>query len=101
MSSKEPSERDFPPASGLPLGSGKTAISVGGVQIVKNDWLPPNTMMVSPDVYEALTETPEQAAQKLVQFKTQVDKFQELLKARGLSPTGCKPSDPQFQELPK
>lgn len=77
------------------------ALNIGGIQVMKNDWLPAGTMMVSPDVYELLTATPEQQAEKLAQFKAQVDNFQDLLKRRGLSPTGRKPGEPQFQELPK
>lgn len=35
-------------------------IDFKGFTVYKNDMLPPNTMMVGPDVYEKLTETPEQ-----------------------------------------
>ncbi len=68
---------------------------LGGIQVMQSDLLPKNTMMVSPDVYKLLTATPEQHEQSLSSFKKTVDDFQALLKAKGLSPTGRKLSEPE------
>lgn len=80
---------------------GPTGVKIGGVVVMKNDMLPPGWMVVSPDVYDLLTATPESRAAGLADFKAKVDQFEALLKKKGLSPTGRQPSEPQYQELPK
>lgn len=55
-----------------------------GYKIVKSDALPPGTMLVSADIYEQLTETPEQRQDRLKKLSTQMDfvmdRFAELKK---------------------
>lgn len=78
------------------------SIDFKGFTVYKNDMLPPNTMMVSPDVYEKLTETPEQRQVREDAFKAHLDRFTELMAARGLSPTGRSlKGEPNYQDLPK
>lgn len=78
-------------------------IDFKGFTVYKNDLLPPNTLMVSPDVYEKLTETPEQRQARADAFKAHLDdRFTELMAARGLSPTGrSRAGEPNYQDLPK
>lgn len=77
-------------------------IDFKGFTVYKNDMLPPNTLMVSPDVYEKLTETPEQRQAREDAFKAHLDRFTELMAARGLSPTGRSlKGEPNYQDLPK
>lgn len=81
------------------------SIDFKGFTVYKNDMLPPNTLMVSPDVYEKLTETPEQRqarAHRATEAFNHLDRFTELMAARGLSPTGrLLSSEPNYQDLPK
>ena len=50
-------------------------IDFKGFKVYKNEMLPPNTLMVSPDVYEKLTETPEQRQVREVEVKTWLEHF--------------------------
>lgn len=78
------------------------SIDFKGFTVYKNDMLPPNILMVSPDVYEKLTETPEQRQAREDAFKAHLDRFTELLAARGLSPTGrSRTGEPNYQDLPE
>lgn len=54
------------------------SIDFMGFTVYKADILPPNTLMVSPDVYEKLTETPEQRQAREDAFKANLD----LVKSR-------------------
>lgn len=56
------------------------------IRIMKNDFLPPMTMMVSPDLYQQLTETPEEAAQRREQILTQFASLAVLMKRAASSP---------------
>lgn len=58
------------------------SIDWNGFTVYKADILPPNTLMVSPDVYEKLTETPEQQAKRFDAMKAVVDRFDDLVKRR-------------------
>lgn len=80
---------------------GPIGVKVGGVVVMKNEMLPPGWMVVSPDVYDMLTAPPGSHEAGLADFKARVDQFQELLKSKGLSPTGRQSSEPNYQELPK
>jgi hypothetical protein len=78
------------------------SIDFKGFKVYKADILPPNTIMVSADVYEKLTETPEQRQARENAFKAHLDRFTELMAARGLSPTGrTRTGEPNYQDLPK
>ena len=50
------------------------------IRIMKNDFLPPMTMMVSPDLYQQLTETPEEALKRREQILTQFASLAVLMK---------------------
>lgn len=78
------------------------SIDFKGFTIYKNDMLPPNTLMVSPDVYEKLTETPEQRQAREDAFAAQLKNLDRLMQERGLSPTGrSRTGEPNYQDLPK
>lgn len=78
------------------------SIDFKGFTVYKNDMLPPNTLMVSPDVYEKLTETPEQRQAREDAFAAQLKNLDDLMRARGLSPTGrLRTGGPNYQDLPK
>lgn len=64
------------------------SIDFKGFTVFKNDMLPPNTLMVSPDVYEKLTETPEQRAAREAEVQAQFDKISSLMAAYGLATHG-------------
>lgn len=55
-----------------------------GYKIIKSDALPPGTMLVSSDVYDQLTETPEQRQERLKKLSAKMDfvmdRFAELKK---------------------
>lgn len=77
------------------------SIDFKGFTVYKNDMLPPNTLMVSPDVYEKLTETPEQRAEREHRASEAFKHLAEEMKARGLSPTGrSRRGEPNYQDLP-
>lgn len=82
------------------------SIDFKGFTVYKNDMLPPNTLMVSPDVYEKLTETPEQREAREANTLAGIERVSQLinarLQARGLSPTGrSRTGEPNHQDLPK
>lgn len=55
--------------AGLALGNAiATGPTFGGVKVIQVDTLPPNTMMVSRDVYQVLAATPEERAAKADQL---------------------------------
>lgn len=62
------------------------------IRIMKNNFLPPRTMMVSPDLYQQLTETPEEAAQRREQILTQFASLAVLMKR-----AASRPSKPRQQ----
>ena len=77
-------------------------IDFKGFTVYKNDMLPPNTLMVSPDVYEKLTETPEQRQAREHRATEAFNHLAAEMKARGLSPTGRRlDRQPNYQDLPK
>lgn len=51
-----------------------------GIKAIKADMLPPMTMMVSPDLYRMLTDTPEQAASAHQKMIDSAVRFTELLR---------------------
>lgn len=78
------------------------SIDWNGFTVYKADILPPNTLMVSPGVYEKLTETPEQRAEREHRASEAFKHLAEEMKARGLSPTGrVLDVHPRYQDLPK
>lgn len=78
------------------------SIDFKGFTVYKADILPPNTLMVSPDVYERLTETPEQRQAREHRATEAFKHLAEQMKALGLSPTGRSVTgQPNFQDLPK
>lgn len=77
-------------------------IDFKGFAVYKNEMLPPNTLMVSPDVFELLTETPEQRQSQYDAFTAQLNDLDRLMLARGLSPTGrTTHRQPNLADLPK
>jgi hypothetical protein len=63
---------------------------MGDIRIMKNDLLPPMTMMVSPDLYQQLTETPEEALKRRKQIYAQFAGLAVLMKrAASRSPKPC------------
>lgn len=89
------------------------------MNVIKSDVLPPNTIIVSEDLYQALTETPTEAAVRQTTQALELQRVWEALKfaiaganpkraqlpefvmPSHLSPTGRLPTKPLFQELPK
>ena len=61
---------------------------LGGIQVLKNDMLPPMTMMVSPDLFAKLTDTPEQAEAKHQAILAQFALFDQVL-ARHVAKRTC------------
>lgn len=53
-------------------------IDWNGIQVLKNDLLPGRTMVVSPDVFEMLTETPEQRQAKARALVEKADRLMAL-----------------------
>ena len=77
-------------------------IDFKGFTVFKNGMLPPNTLMVSPDVYEKLTETPEQRQAREHRASEAFNHLAAQMKARGLSPTGRSlRGEPNYQDMPK
>lgn len=52
-----------------------------GIQVLKNDLLTGRTMVVSPEVYEMLTETPEQRQEKARALVAKADRLMALCDA--------------------
>lgn len=67
------------------------------MKVILSEILDDDTIIVSPNVYRQLQGLP--TAQP--DFNALWGNFQSLLKARGLSPTGRRPSEPEMQDLPK
>jgi len=60
------------------------------IHIMKNNHLPPMTMMVSPDLYQLLTDTPEQALKRREQIYSQFANLAVLMKrAANRAPKPC------------
>lgn len=60
------------------------------IRIMKNDLLPPMTMMVSPDLYQQLTDTPEQALERREHSLTQLANLAVLMQRTGArAPKPC------------
>lgn len=77
-------------------------IDFKGFTVYKNHMLPPNTLMVSPDVYEKLTETPEQRQVREHRAFEAFNVLAEKMKVLGLSPTGRSlKGEPNYQDLPR
>lgn len=53
-------------------------INWNGIQVLKNDLLTGRTMVVSPEVYEMLTETPEQRQAKARALVEKADQLMAL-----------------------
>lgn len=78
------------------------SIDFMGFTVYKAEILPPNTLMASPDIYEKLTETPEQRQAREEGFKSVLGHINDMLLARGFSPTGrSRTGEPNYQDLPK
>ncbi len=87
------------------------------MNVIKSDILPPNTMIVSEDIYQALTETPTEAAGRVTAQALELQRLWEGLRAAVAGAgaveakvpefvlygarTGRMPTQPQFQEFPK
>ena len=65
----------------VPLGQTETAPLLGGIRVIRSVVLPPNTMMVSSDVYEMLTDTPEQRQAKARALRDKADQLLALTDA--------------------
>lgn len=63
------------------MATEQPAIVVGGIRVIRSVILPPNTMMVSTDVYELLTETPEQRQEKARALREKADQLLTLTDA--------------------
>lgn len=61
---------------------------LGGIKIFQNDMLPSMTMMVSPDLFAKLTDTPEQAEAKHQSLLATFTQFDQLM-TRHLSKRQC------------
>lgn len=61
---------------------------LGGIQVFQNGMLPPMTMMVSPDLFAQLTDTPEQAEAKHQAIVANFALFDQLM-ARHMSKRPC------------
>ena len=57
-----------------------------GFRIFKDPFLPPSTLMVSEDVYEKLTETPEQREAREQAVVDLFSRTEELMKSYGWPP---------------
>lgn len=63
---------------------------MNGIRIMKNDLLQPMTVMVSPDLYQQLTETPEQAEARREYTLTQLATLAAMVKtAASRKPSAC------------
>lgn len=62
--------------------------ALSGIKILENSMLPPMTMMVSPDLFAKLTDTPEQAEAKHQAVLANFAMFDQLM-ARHASRRPC------------
>jgi len=53
---------------------------MNGIKVIKVDTLPPMTMILSPDLYQMLTDTPEQAASTHQKMIDSAARLAELLR---------------------
>lgn len=53
--------------------------ALSGIKIFKNDMLPPMTLMASPDLFEKLTDTPEQSEAKHQAILANIAMLQQLM----------------------
>lgn len=53
--------------------------ALNGIKIFKNDMLPPMTLMASPDLFEKLTDTPEQSEAKHQALLANIAMLQQLV----------------------
>lgn len=67
------------------------------MKVIMSEILEDDTIIVSANVYRQLQGLPAAPPQHEALFAN----FEALLKAKGLSPTGRRPSQPEMQEIPK
>jgi hypothetical protein len=54
-------------------------VQIGEINVMRSEWLPAGSMVVSPDVFDLLSATPEEQAEAVAALKARVQDFQKLM----------------------